>query len=207
MGPTVEGNRPADEMQAEEQGMCRRVRLTVRLGPTSDTLEKEKLVIAKVKILDVSTGRKATVLKQTLGRNVGTVGGNVKLRLRTPPLKLRKQGASNPGTATAHPDHEQRDEALLEERVVQDAEAEDLIDIYSHDTIARRYGGLDKLSAIRVGSHEGIDEANAGEVHRVGCERYGDDASRAPAWALTLKVTGPPTRCRPKIKACAGGTG
>jgi hypothetical protein len=24
---------------------------------------------------------------------------------------------------------------------------------------------------------------------------------------LTLKVTGPPTKCGPKIKACAGGSG
>ena len=33
MGPNVEGNRPADEMRIEDQGMCRRVRLTVGLGP------------------------------------------------------------------------------------------------------------------------------------------------------------------------------
>ena len=26
-------------------------------------------------------------------------------------------------------------------------------------------------------------------------------------WRLTLKVTGPPTRCGPKIKACTGGSG
>jgi len=32
MTPNVEGNRHADEMQAEDQGICRRVRLTVRLG-------------------------------------------------------------------------------------------------------------------------------------------------------------------------------
>jgi hypothetical protein len=32
--PNVEGNRPADEMRTENQGMCRRVRLTVRLGRT-----------------------------------------------------------------------------------------------------------------------------------------------------------------------------
>ena len=31
-GPNIEGNRPADEMRTEDQGMCRRVRLTVRLG-------------------------------------------------------------------------------------------------------------------------------------------------------------------------------
>jgi hypothetical protein len=30
--PNVEGNRPADGMQTEDQSMCRRVRLTVRLG-------------------------------------------------------------------------------------------------------------------------------------------------------------------------------
>ena len=30
--PNVEGNRPADEMRTEDQSMCRRVRLTVRLG-------------------------------------------------------------------------------------------------------------------------------------------------------------------------------
>lgn len=32
MGPNVEGNRRADEMLAEDQAVCRRVRLTVRLG-------------------------------------------------------------------------------------------------------------------------------------------------------------------------------
>ena len=30
--PNVEGNRPADGMRTEDQSMCRRVRLTVRLG-------------------------------------------------------------------------------------------------------------------------------------------------------------------------------
>jgi len=30
--PNVQGNRPADEMRTEDQTMCRRVRLTVRLG-------------------------------------------------------------------------------------------------------------------------------------------------------------------------------
>jgi hypothetical protein len=30
--PNVQGNRPADEMRTEDQSMCRRVRLTVRLG-------------------------------------------------------------------------------------------------------------------------------------------------------------------------------
>jgi len=33
--PNVEGNRPADEMRTEDQSMCRRVRLTVRLGGTA----------------------------------------------------------------------------------------------------------------------------------------------------------------------------
>ena len=33
--PNVEGNRRADEMRAEDQGMCRRVRLTVGLGGTA----------------------------------------------------------------------------------------------------------------------------------------------------------------------------
>ena len=32
MRPNVEGNRPADEMVTEDQGVYRRVRLTVRLG-------------------------------------------------------------------------------------------------------------------------------------------------------------------------------
>jgi hypothetical protein len=32
MGPNVEGNRRADEMLTEDQAVCRRVRLTVRLG-------------------------------------------------------------------------------------------------------------------------------------------------------------------------------
>ena len=32
LGPNVEGNRRADEMLAEDQAVCRRVRLTVRLG-------------------------------------------------------------------------------------------------------------------------------------------------------------------------------
>jgi hypothetical protein len=30
--PNVGGNRPADEMRTEDQSMCRRVRLTERLG-------------------------------------------------------------------------------------------------------------------------------------------------------------------------------
>jgi hypothetical protein len=30
--PNVGGNRRADEMRTEDQGVCRRVRLTVRLG-------------------------------------------------------------------------------------------------------------------------------------------------------------------------------
>jgi len=34
MGPNVEGNRRADEMVTEDQGVCRRVRLTVVLGPS-----------------------------------------------------------------------------------------------------------------------------------------------------------------------------
>jgi hypothetical protein len=32
VGPNVEGNRRADEMRTEDQTVCRRVRLTVRLG-------------------------------------------------------------------------------------------------------------------------------------------------------------------------------
>ena len=36
--PNVEGNRRADEMLAEDETVCRRVRLTVRLGPESLTL-------------------------------------------------------------------------------------------------------------------------------------------------------------------------
>src|SRR6185312_4806323 len=38
--PNVEGNRPADEMRAEDQSMCRRVRLTARLGLSADAGEK-----------------------------------------------------------------------------------------------------------------------------------------------------------------------
>ena len=35
----VEGNRPADEMRAEDQGMCRRVRLTETLGVTAPVVD------------------------------------------------------------------------------------------------------------------------------------------------------------------------
>ena len=38
MGPNVQGNRPADEMRTEDQSMCRRVRLTVMLGPAGNYL-------------------------------------------------------------------------------------------------------------------------------------------------------------------------
>ena len=37
MRANVGGNRPADEMRTEDQGMCRRVRLTVRLGVSFET--------------------------------------------------------------------------------------------------------------------------------------------------------------------------
>jgi hypothetical protein len=38
--PNVVGNRPADEMRTGEQSMCRRVRLTARLGLNADAGEK-----------------------------------------------------------------------------------------------------------------------------------------------------------------------
>src|SRR6185437_5302871 len=38
--PNVEGNRPADEMRTEDQSMCRRVRLTVGLGPSVHDSER-----------------------------------------------------------------------------------------------------------------------------------------------------------------------
>jgi hypothetical protein len=43
--PNVQGNRPADEMRTEDQSMCRRVRLTVGLGPSvhdSDRIAKDR---------------------------------------------------------------------------------------------------------------------------------------------------------------------
>jgi hypothetical protein len=43
--------------------MCRRVRLTVGLGPTVYGLEEKELVIADVEILDVSTGHKAALFE------------------------------------------------------------------------------------------------------------------------------------------------
>jgi hypothetical protein len=69
--------------------MNRRVRLTIRLGPRSDGLEEEKLVIGEVDILDVSAADKSALLEQALGRNVRSVGGDIKLRLHTAALKRR----------------------------------------------------------------------------------------------------------------------
>jgi hypothetical protein len=57
------GNRPAAPMVTEDQGMNRRVRMTVRLGPTVYGLEEKELVIADVEILDVSTGHKAALFE------------------------------------------------------------------------------------------------------------------------------------------------
>jgi len=44
---------------------------------------------------------------------------------------------------------------------------------------------------------EGWFRANLSNAKRPGCFQSG----------LTLKVTGPPTKCGPKIKACDGGSG
>ena len=85
--------------------MNRRVRLTVGLGPTLDGLEKEKLVIAEVKVLDVSAGNKPALLEHALGGDVRSVGGDVKLRLHTAALKLREQRFTDTDTAAAHPDY------------------------------------------------------------------------------------------------------
>jgi hypothetical protein len=144
--------------------MNRRVRLTVGLGPTLDGLEKEKLVIAEVKVLDVSARNKPALLEQTLGGNVRSVGGDVKLRLHTTALKLREQRFPDTDTTAAHPDYEQRDEPLLEKRKVQDAEAENLVAIHGHHTLAGAHSRLNEMSAIRVSAHKRIHKADAGKV-------------------------------------------
>ena len=46
--PNVEGNRRADEMLAEDQVVCRRVRLTARLGATSEARKECIESVAKV---------------------------------------------------------------------------------------------------------------------------------------------------------------
>ena len=106
MCPNVEGNRRADEMRTEDQAVCRRVRLTVRLGPSSNRLEKEKLIIAEIEVLDVPTGHKAAPLKQALGGDVRSVSRNVKLCPGTATLQLRQQLLSDTEAATPHPDNE-----------------------------------------------------------------------------------------------------
>jgi hypothetical protein len=47
MGPNVQGNRPADEMRTEDQSMCRRVRLTVGLGPSAHDRGPDELRTAR----------------------------------------------------------------------------------------------------------------------------------------------------------------
>jgi len=144
--------------------MNRRVRLTVGLGPTLDGLEKEKLVIAEVKVLDVSAGNKPALLEQALGGDVRSVGGDVKLRLHTAALKLREQRFPDTDTAAAHPNYEQGDEPLLEKRVVQDAEAENLVAIHDHHTLAGAHRRLNEMSAIRISAHKRIHKADSGKV-------------------------------------------
>ena len=163
-GANVEGNRRAEPMHANEKVWIRRVRLTVGLGPGSDGLEEEKLVIAEVKVLNVSTGDKPALLEQALGGDVRSVGGDVKLRLHTAALKLREQCFPDTGTTVLHPDHEQGDETLLEERVAQNAEAENLVGVNGHHTLASAQGRLNEMSAIRVGAHKRIHKADARKV-------------------------------------------
>lgn len=144
--------------------MNRPVRLTIGLGPGSHGLKEEKLVIADVKVLDVSARDKPALLEQTLGGNVRAVGGDVKLRLHTAALKLRKQCFADASAATAHPDHQQGNEALLEERVIENAEAENLVVVNGHHTLASVQSGLNETSTIRIGAHERIRKTDARKV-------------------------------------------
>src|SRR5688572_9610877 len=152
-----------------------------------DVLEVEQLGVVEIEVLDATARSKAAFLEQTLSRQVGLVGRDIQFRLRAAALQLGEQCSRDSAPPAAGADHKRRNEALVEERVIQYREAQDFVTLGGDDALAVPQRRCDPLCPVRVRADQRVDEAQAWDVRNAGGTKHegrGLTHTRAAAAAI-----------------------
>src|SRR5258706_12497724 len=131
-----------------------------------DVLEVQQLGVVDVEILDAPAGNESALLEQAVRGTIGLVRRDVQLRFCAASLDLGKQRRRNAPASVTRADDEQRNEALVEERVVQYREAQNFVTVACDDAVAVLQRRCNPLCPVRVRSQERVNETNARDVTR-----------------------------------------